>query len=162
MGLFERKLKYKIIFVRKEYSTMFVVKLMSLKTPKPLVRIKEKTFSISYEIPAYSNILEKVYFIDFESGSQLKFDIIQRKLNPNELDLIVSNKIVKEIASGVLDDIKTKILYISIGAIIGGLLAAMIVMSVYQNKIDEMYNEMSTFDIGIIKSVKTFWKMRNL
>jgi len=159
MGLFEQKLKYKLVFLRKEYSTMNVVKIVKLIEPKILYRIREKTFNISYEFPCYSHLLEKIYFIDYESGSQLMFSAIDRQLNPEQLDLIVSNKIVKEIASGVLDDMKGKIAMVVLGALLGGMLAAIVIMGIYQKKIDDLYAQQENYvPFGVLSSMKIILK----
>lgn len=159
MGLFEKRIKYKIVFLRQEYSTMFLVFTKKLKIPQKLIRVGKKTFQINYEIPFYSNLLEKFYFVDYESGSQLKFEAIERKLNPDDLDLIVSNKIVKEIASGVLDDMKQKFLMILLGALLGGMLSAIILMGFYQSKIDEIYASQSNpFTFEVVKGIVRFFR----
>jgi len=140
MGLFEKKIKYKIVFLRKEYSTLNIVLVKTLKSPISVIKLNEKkTFMVSYEVPTYVSKMNRLYFIDYESGNQLKFDVIQRELTPEQLDVIVSNKIIEQIAKGVLNNKKQVLMYVLLGILLGGLIAAMIVMQVYQGKINTLY-----------------------
>jgi len=144
--MFEKK--YEIIFLRKEYSTMNIVGF--LKTNKLLnntIRFKNKTYQISIELPAFSRKITKVYIFDFDSGEQLKFDRIKTLLKPDELDLIVSNQIVKELAQSAVTDTKDKIINMILGAIIGGLLSALLMFFYMQSKIEEIYASFNTTTI---------------
>ncbi len=144
--MFEKK--YEIIFLRKEYSTMNIVGF--LKTNKLLnniIQFKNKTYQISIELPAFSRKITKVYIFDFDSGEQLKFDRIKTLLKPDELDLIVSNQIVKELAQSAISDTKDKIINMILGAILGGLLSALLMFFYMQSKIEEIYASFNTTTI---------------
>lgn len=130
------KTKYKVVFLRKEYQTMNVVKILDVKKLSDTIKIGNRSFMMNWQNPSYNSGLTKIYFIDFVEGAQLVFHIVKSQLNPKELDLIVGNKIIKELTSGVLDNKATLIMYLIIGFIIGGLLASLIVMMVMQSKID--------------------------
>lgn len=134
------KTKYKIIVLNQEYNTMNVVRIIKTTKLPEKVRIDgNKTYLINNEFPSYSHKLEKIYFIDYKTGNQILFDTIKRVLNPNELDLILSTNIVKDLAIGVMDNKKEKIIWLIIGLIIGGLITAVLLMNYYQSQINEFY-----------------------
>lgn len=146
----KKKLKYKIVFLRQEYQTMNVVKIREVKALNAIIKEGTKAFVITYKFPTYNNGLDKFYFIDIETGKQLTFDAITRELNPEELDLIVGNKIIRELTSGVMDNKKEKIFFLAIGFIIGALLAAIIVMSLMQGKVDKILSDTTIIPIPFL------------
>lgn len=141
MNLWNKK-KYKIIFLRKQFNAMFIEKVLKLQNIKPIVKFGKKEFHISIENTTYitkKNV--KVYFFDYDSGNQLSFIEIEKQLNPDELDLIIGQNLIKELTSGVIDNKKEKILWMVIGVIMGALLAIVITMSIYTNRIQELMQE---------------------
>jgi len=142
-----KKVKYKIVFLRKEYKTMNVVKILNVKALKKIIKIGNKSFKIDYSFPSYNSGLNKIYFIDFESGAQMVFKNFETELNPEALDVIVGNKIIKEITSGVLDNKKQLLFYLFMGFLVGALLAALIVMVAMQGKVDKILSETTILPI---------------
>lgn len=135
--MFEKK--YKFFFLRKEYGTMNLVGLIRTNNLSDTIRFKSRTYKISIDKPSFSEGKMKIYIFDFDSGTQLKFDGIESILNPKELDLVVSNGIIKELTEGAISDKKEKIINMILGAIIGALLATMLMFFYMNSKIDEIY-----------------------
>lgn len=141
---------YKIIFLRKEYSTMNLVGILKTDSISNTIRYKGKTYIISIDKPAFSEKKSKVYIVDFDSCSQLKFDEIKCAMNPNELDLILSNQIIKELTAGAISDKREKIFNMILGAIIGALISAICMFIYMNNQIEQIYK---TFSITPIVGV---------
>ena len=145
--MFEKK--YKIIFLRKEYSTMRICGVLHTNKLKNLLRYKGKTYHVNIEFPCFSSQKSQTYIFDFDSGNQLKFDMIEAILKPEELDLIVSNQIVKELTSSAISDKKDKIINIILGFILGALVSALLMFMYMQNKIQSIYDTINFNPIGI-------------
>lgn len=129
---------FKVLIVRHEFETLTLVKSISLKTTQSVIRVGTNTFAVKWANPSYRNKFTRVYFIDYETGSQMVFKEIKSLLNPKELDLMVSQRIIKDLAMGLINNSKEKLLWALIGGAIGGLSAALIVSIIYQNKIDDL------------------------
>lgn len=137
--LLNKKVKpYRIIFLRKEYQTMNVVKILNLSTISEIIKISKKAYKLDMSSPLYNNKMIKIFFLNYDSGSQLVFKEIKRELKPHELDMIIGNKLIKELTSGLIDNKKDKIMMIILGIILGALLSAVIVMMIFQNKIQKI------------------------
>lgn len=155
--------KYKLVFLRKEFDTVNVVKVKVLKSLKKLEKDKKKRYVLDIEHPAYVNRNIKYYFIDYDSGSQ--FHLIENPslMNPEELDMIVGNRIIKELTSGVMDNKKEKLLMVIVGAIIGGLLATSIVLSIMNKKISDIYENINAPPTTIIpamaSALRAIWRV---
>lgn len=133
------EIKYKIIFLRKEYSTLNVIAVLKLKSLTNVVRFRNKTYQIEIANPAFSQKNEKVYLFDFDTGTQMKFTESNALLNPSELDSIVSTHVIKELMATATIDFKEKVINMVLGAIIGALLAVVLMFFYMNNKIDEIY-----------------------
>jgi hypothetical protein len=59
-------------------------------------------------------------------------------MNPNQLDTLMSTKIIKELTSGIIDNKKEKIVLIIIGFIIGIILGLLIMQIISAGKIEEL------------------------
>lgn len=135
--MFEKR--YKILFMRKEYSTMYCVGILKTDDIPYVVRYKGKSYNIKVEFPTFSETKTKIYFIDFDSGNQMKFEDIKAMLNPNEADLLFSNHLIKELTAGAIADKREKLINMILGGIIGALMAALAMFMYMNNKIEEIY-----------------------
>lgn len=144
--MFEKK--YEFVFLRKEYATLNLVGLIKTNSLNNIIRFKNKSFNITVDKPTFSRLKTKVFVLDFDNGSQLKFEEIQVKLNPKELDLFVAGKLVEDLTRGALSDTKDKIINMIIGGIIGALLSAVIMFLYMNSKIDEIYQNLPILQAG--------------
>jgi hypothetical protein len=131
---------FTIIFVRQEENRFHVVKKKTLDEPKPTIRLgKKKSYVIQYDSPTIVHGLNRRYVIDYESGDQyLLGEGTTNPLTPEELDIILGTKIVKEITSSVQKDMMQYIIPALIGALAGFLAAWLIASFTFQEKIDEL------------------------
>ena len=150
MGLFRRK--YKICFLRQHFEALFIAKVLETNEIKPIISLKDKEFVLDLSKPAYIG-KQKIYFFDIDSGKQLVFNGVLPLLKPSELDLIVGQKIIKELTAGVIDNKKEKILWVLLGVLIGGLIAVVICMGIYNDKIQTLIKEYTTNVIPLIGSL---------
>lgn len=128
--------QYKLILLRKAGETAYVEKILNLKTLNSLEKGgPEKKYLISPNFPAFIDGRTWVYFVDFDSGAAYTFHEVKMHMSPDELDSIVSGKIIRELTKGVMDNRKEKIGWIVIGFVIGALLGALGVLFWAQNEI---------------------------
>lgn len=131
--------QYKLIFLREFNNTLNIVKITELNYLSNIFRLDNKhTFKIDINNVCFINKEQKTYFIDIDSGNQYTFKTIQAKMEPNQLDVIVSTKILKELASGIVENNKEKIILIIIGFIIGIILGLLIMQIISSGKIEEL------------------------
>ncbi|MFW9949619.1 MAG: hypothetical protein ACFFKA_05785 [Candidatus Thorarchaeota archaeon] len=153
------KVKYKLMLVRKEHNGINVIRYVNLKKIESLIRFENRTFQINVEKPTIIQDKFRIFVVDIDSNAQIYLIGNEPLLNPDELDMIVSNKIINEITRGALDTFKDKLINIAMGAIIGAMVAAVILMGYYNNKIDEIYQQFgmisnSTVIVGSLKWLK--------
>lgn len=135
---------YKIVYLRKFNNQLSVIKIVETNEIKEIFRINSnKTVQINLNNVCYLNQLQKTYFIDFDSGNQYTFEVIETSMNPAQLDNLMSTKIIKEITSGIIDNKKEKILFVVVGFIIGIILGLLIMQIIMSNKIQDILSEQS-------------------
>ena len=133
---------YKILLLRKEGLQLNLIRVLKLTEIKSLIRYNEKTFAIDISQPAFIEKNFRIYFIDIDSNMQyqlLKSDKIG--LNSDELDTIISNKLIREITQSTTDT-KDKWVNMIIGAIMGALIAGFIALGFVNSKLEEIYTTM--------------------
>jgi hypothetical protein len=155
--MFEKK--YKIIFIRKQFNAYFVARIIQTNDIKKTIALTGKQFGISIENPLYISKMQKVYCLDFDSGSQLTFNEAKAFMTPEELDLIVGQKIIKELTSGVIDNKKEKLAMILLGLIMGALIAALVLMMYYTDKIQNMLEDYAEEEPTIIVAIKRTYQI---
>lgn len=135
------KSKYKYYFMRLEHGTFHIVKIRTLREPKELIGFKDKQFKIDLSNPLYINRNKAVicYFIDMDSGNQLTFNQIESKANPEDLDIIVGQSIIKELTKGISTNKMDILKYIVVGLLFGGLVVGLIMNIYYSGKITDIY-----------------------
>ena len=158
MGILQllHKPQYFIVFVRSINNSIIVISIMKYKrTSEQIVKFNNKSYEFNVNKPTYINLNKYLYFIDVDSGAKY-FVENTIDLNPSELDTIIGQKIIQEIAKGVIDNNKEKVIWIILGAVIGGLALALIMSLYYQDKIDKIYADMNdTSNIITINIVST-------
>lgn len=134
-----QKNTYKIILLRTFNNTIYVEKTLKYKFLPKIIKIANgKTFNVLVNNPAFIEGKEKVYLIDFDTGNTKSFSEIKVKMNPEDLDTIVSTKIIKELTSGIVDNKKEKIIWILVGFLIGVFLASTICLMIMNQKIEDL------------------------
>lgn len=141
------KIKYKLIFVRLEFSNLTIMKIVKIKSIKKIYSIDNKTFNIDIEKPTLIDKLTRIYYLNYDSGSQLLFNEVKAILNPNELDEVVNNKLLHDLMNSTLD-MKDKIINLIIGAVLGAMISAFICLLYLNSKIEEIYAQFVT--VGVL------------
>lgn len=166
MGLLDlfmsNKIKYLVIFLQKDKNLLYRVGLKKFNVFKEFVRFKGKTYHIPSKRSNYFYKNTFYYFIDINSQQKYMFkspnnndvnsiegimDFEESKefLNANELDKAMETKIFQDLAYGVSrNNQKTDWFSLILGSIIGALLSAIIVIAIFQNKIDSLMNIIAT------------------
>ncbi len=72
-------------------------------------------------------------------------------LTPEEIDLFMSQNLVKELANGVIDNKKEKMFTLISGIIVGALIASLIIVLIYTQKINEIYSELAKNSVNFIE-----------
>lgn len=137
MGIFSKPC-CKYYFLRKRHKSYHVVKIVKESKPKKMVSFKKKSFTIDLKIPVFVANTTLCYFIDIDTGEQMKFEAMESQLNPDDLDIIVGQKIIRELTKGVVDNRKEKLYSLLLGLIIGGLITGLIMVMYYTGKIEEI------------------------
>lgn len=143
------KIQYLIYFVRIENKEPVIVKRKKYKVLPEKVKMGNKTYLINREKPNFRLENKKIYYINIESGNSFvvetenkeKVDKISEKengLTAEQIDVIIGNEILRQIAKGVLDNKKEKLFYLFIGVGVGLLLGLLIMNMYMQNKIEEL------------------------
>lgn len=154
MSIWRRK--YKIYFLRKHFEALFIAKILETDEIKPIISLSGKKYTLNLQTPAFIG-KQKVYFFDYDSGAQFAFEESIPLMKPEDLDLIVGQKIIKELTSGVIDNKKEKIFWVLMGIILGGLIAVVICMGVYNDKIQKLIAEYTKNVIPIIGTIVRSW-----
>lgn len=136
-----KKSNKKVYFLRKQYGTYHLLSVRKLIEGKKLVKYKGKNYQISVKNPLFMRNGNYLFFIDIDNGNQLTFNQIESQANPDDLDIIVGQKVVRELTKGVLDNKKELLMYAIVGLIIGGLAVGMIMSMYYQKQIDNIYQQ---------------------
>jgi hypothetical protein len=134
--MFEKR--YKIILFRMQYKIAQLIKSVQMKNITPTIRIDNKSYPIDIESPAYVTKKQVIFLIDIDSSSQITLDSAKAIINPTDLDLIMGQKLIADLARGVTDSTKDKIINFLIGAVFGALVGGIIAILYYTAKIDEI------------------------
>lgn len=161
MGLFSSKLKYKIILLRKQNDVYRIEKIIRKNSIKKMVGTEGKRFVINPSKPSYVHNKWVVYLVDIDNGNQIVFDKLKNDIRPEDLDLIVGQNILQQIAKGVMNNKKDMLMYMFLGLVLGGLIVAVILLGYFNGKIEELlstgnYNapDLPTLPINMIQLIK--------
>ena len=139
--MFSSKNRLKIYLLRLSHGTYHLVKVKKIKETKQLISYKNREYKLDLKTPCYVSGSNILYFIDIDSGDQLTFNLIKSDVNPEDLDIIVGQKIIRELTRGVLDNRSQYIFYAIIGFVIGALMVGVIMSMYYSDKINSIYSE---------------------
>lgn len=132
---------YKVVLLQRFNDELSIVKSIESNEIKPLIRYRNKSYKLNLNNVGYVNKIQKIYFLNIENGSQYTFIEIKAEMNPDQLDVLMATKIIKELASGIIDNKKEKILMILIGFIIGLILGLLIMQIISSDKIEQILLE---------------------
>lgn len=135
-----RKLKYRLIFIRKENQLKYVYAIRVLHKINKFFSFNGKKYHIPIQNPVYLNKKNQfVYFIDVDSGSQYTFDESKVFLNPEQLGIALETRIVRDVAMGVSRTNQKMDWYsFFMGLFLGSLIVGVLVYLFMQNKIDTL------------------------
>lgn len=158
-----KKPVYRFIFLRLQNSVYRVERIIKRAKINKLITIDNKKFAVLIDHPSFVEGNNLSYLIDYDSGQQLIFHKIDSKIAPEDLDLIVGQRIIRDLTRGVLDNGKTMLMYALIGAAIGGLAVGVILLAYFNSKIEGIYNSFNTAGntvIPVLNSVKLYFQKR--
>lgn len=147
-----KRTRYIVVFVRKEYDSFCIVSQKELKDCNKAIKITEnKSIIVGLENPTYINKTIRYYLFNIETGSQLLFNNSKNALTPEEIDLFMSQNLVKELANGVIDNKKEKMFTLISGIIVGALIASLIMVLIYTQKINDIYSELAKNSVNFVE-----------
>jgi hypothetical protein len=148
--MFEKKIEFWLIFLRKEGNTFFQIIAKRVKTLGNTFTLNKQTYVIDLSKPTYVVNYKRFYLIDYEKGS---FYYLEKNVNPlltpTELDCIISEGLVREITKGIANNPKEKIIWFVMGCLIGALVCYMIA-SIYFNDKIQLLLENNIIDLPAI------------
>lgn len=104
-----------------------------------------KTFIIDSTKPTVQTDRSFIYFMDFSNGTQIQFEKTENSLpTPAFLDVVVNQNVLEKITKNLSTDKMQLIVYGIIGALLGGMLTALIAILYYTNQITELLAGMPT------------------
>jgi len=166
MNIFENKPRYIIVFFRKEYNVLVEVKKIKVNNLNKILKGKNKQYIIDIEHPSVIKGNKRFYFVNIDNGTQYHLHEVEQLMNPEELDLVIGNKIIRELTAGVIDNKKEKIFLIIVGALIGGLLMTAIMLGVMSNKIEDLLTPsqpnvpiIPTYPASILSLIQSIWRV---
>ncbi len=143
-------MNYLVVFLEKRYQTYIVVGKLKFRKQIPrTIQFRGGSFIPNLECPTHLDDRLSVYVLDVLDGATLTYNADSVPITPNDLDVIVGNHILRDIAAGVMS--KKETIYAAImGAIMGGLCAAMIAILYYTEKIQQLLQSTGSlpFPIG--------------
>lgn len=123
------KIKYKICLLRKEFDSIRLIKVITKKTIENVEKVMgNKTISLNIQQPTYIQNNIVYYFVDIDENAQMFFNKSQMPLTSNELDLAISNKMLKEIIAAESINAKEKLINMLIGFVFGAMLVGIIAL----------------------------------
>jgi len=133
----------KVYFLRKEHGTYHLKRVKKLSETKQLISYKNREYKLNLTQPLYKSGKYTLYFMDMDSGDQLTFNVVESQANPDDLDIIVGQRIIRELTKGVIDNKSQLLFYTIVGLAIGALLMGFILSMYYNDKISKIYKEVS-------------------
>lgn len=117
------KKKYITVFVVKENNSYSILRKKKISPSTERVRYKAgKSYKVNISVPTYSKGLKNFYFIDEKKG-QLSFLELYKDANPEAMDLIFEQGILRNIISGLMARVSSNILMVimalSLGVAVG-------------------------------------------
>lgn len=135
-----KKIEFKVYILRMMNSVYVIEKIIKLKEIPKLVSYQDKKYALDASNPSFLLGNAYCYFFDID-GKQLSFIASKSLIKPEDLDIIVGQKIIRELTSGVLDNKKDLILWALLGAIFGALIMGIVLVMYYSDKMNQMLAE---------------------
>jgi hypothetical protein len=152
--------EYKIYFVKKVNGTYQLVKTKKLKEMQKAIKLENRAYVIDYALCYMQSKNISIYMLDYDSGNQLINQAeIPTDVNPIDLDVFLSNKIIRELANSVIADKKSMIIGIIVGAIIGALAVFAIASQYYNSQIEALDKIQNTSTIPVYTTTLTIIRM---
>jgi len=138
--MFSNKPSFIVYLLRKEGEVWHVCGRKKLSKPRRTVKFKGgRSYTVNWASPLYVRGLKRIYALDEGDGSQMGIESGgPAALTPDELDVIVGTKIVRELASSVRANPFEMLMPIILGAVIGFLAAWIIAGFVWQQRVDSL------------------------
>jgi len=120
-----------------------VVGKVVLKAPQKVVKWHNHAFVVDWGCPLYLHKLERVYVVDWESGQQvIEKGGAQALMSPEELDLTVNTKVIRELTGGLGRDKMESLLPLIVGLVIGFLAGVLTGYLIMQGQVQAIYDEL--------------------
>lgn len=141
--MFDRnQLTYIFVFIKYRYETPTIIGKKKYKSLKKFAVLKNKQIPVSMDKPTYIYGKKVYYVFNVDNGSQLSFSQMNSSVGPEELDIIMTQEIIRQLAHGIMDNFKEKLYTLIMGVVMGALITAVILVMYYTNKIEELYAEL--------------------
>jgi hypothetical protein len=160
--MFFKSKPIKIYFLRKSHGTYYLQRVKKISETTQLISYKKREYKIDLTKPLYKTGGNTLYFMDIDSGDQLSFNVIESQANPEDLDIIVGQRIIRELTKGVIDNKSQLIFYAIVGLAIGALLMGFILSMYYNDKIEKIYNEFNSQNEEPQEIIPTVGAMLNM
>jgi len=165
-----KKAKFVVYFLRKEGSVWHTAGRRRFRRLSKVIRFRSRSYTMDWGAPLYVRGLTRVYALDVDKGTQMGVDSSPgpAPLSPEELDLVVGTKIVRELASSVNRSPMEMLLPIALGAVAGFLAAWIIAGIVWQQRVDELVEMLNDAVVpswpgslqGLLGFVRPHWALR--
>lgn len=134
-----KRFNYRVVFLRKQKDVNVFYTSIKLKNIlNNHIKFEDKTFIINSDESCYiSKSREFIYFVDYDTGSSFTFREIE-SINPETLDMLVSNNIVGEITKAISRD-KFNWVNFLFGAITGAFIVMVIFLVIQGQEESDIY-----------------------
>ena len=141
--------KFRVLLLRREGGVLQVSRTKTLRSVGRTTRVKfgfrsKASYAVDWSSPLYVRGQTRVYAL-LETGEQVTAapGDAPGGITPEELDVIMGSRIVRELASGVGRDASQMLLPIILGAAVGFLAAWIIASVVYEQRVDQLIQALS-------------------
>lgn len=115
--------RYIAVFLIKEQGKYQIIETKKIKPTQETISFKKKSHRIDIDDPIYQYGRKVYYFFHFTKGQLTLRDKVKENQEPEILDMIIERKLVAQLTSDLLGkDINEMIMFLGLGAAIGGLL----------------------------------------
>ncbi|MHA1341036.1 MAG: hypothetical protein ACTSO2_13770 [Promethearchaeota archaeon] len=135
-------MRYRIIFLKELNENLYFHGRVDLKEIKEVIQYQKRRYNIQTTKPAYIWKETCYFFYNVENGSAYNFKEVKSQIDPKALDLLMGTNIIRQITSGLREDIRNNWGLIIVSFALGFLLAFLIAMYYYTNKIDLLQEQL--------------------
>jgi len=153
---------FKFVFMHHRYNTIYIMGIKKTRKLEKIFTYKGKKFPISIDKPTYMNGSCSVFCIMYETSEQLNFKKLESSIDPESLDIITGQDIIRQLTAGVMDNAKEKLGVMLLGALLGALIVGIIMVIYYSGKIEQIYKDDA--DIPFVPNIvpvvsSLFWRV---